>query len=762
MIIDPVNANGGGTQNIYVLMLSDILPTSTPVTQPPGAKGKVTVISPKNIGGYVSVADGKNTEVRADFEPSDLPTSAFNRPYSVNASGTVVFSPSQNSSGKEISVFKAEVKLPKDFGSPSKISGTETSEGKANRFFVSVADGAGRMRVVAINRQTSCEYPNGGDWAPDTECNISYVGGVDNGNLNFSGGASVTLDAPFAINEGKNINISGLGALAVNITSGGLKSGFVWRSFDDKNGSVQKTGDSAPAGGYYRRSLFPNPLKFRPKDKEGLSGSGETLGKFKLSESEETFSVTEKDSVWPKIYQATIDPPDVHVGDTQTLDIVVQAEAGQNIVSVVAEIETDKDTVNLPLALQGETAEADIRPNPYYVDKDSKLAIRTPEEMLALRSFAKQNLRGITAAAKADSSPKYTYSGSWIVKDTHDTKYHTTFIVTDSSGRVNKVTLAWSDACAIPNSGSWNLGTFGNCAISSTDGVENGTVTIATYTLTLTATFAFNPTQSVVLTSGAIVTGVNGRLVKTNLWKPDADIDNYPESNTQTAQDTAPANGRRRYLLNTAVDCNGGTPALYQNLSGYVDNDGDTYTVSAMVCSGATLPPGNSVPNGNDCNDSFPAGWQNRWQDMDGDNHAPNSLVYCVGNQAGYVDGVAGNSDCYDFNNTVYPGSTWYSIVNRGDGSFDYNCVNGEEKAWPNSASSGLGGGQCADIWNGCFPQSGNAGWSDIGGLGGGPPAPACGVSGYYETVNGGQYSGSGNFDCFVCPGAISNVQACY
>lgn len=520
VIIDPVDVAGGDTQNIYVLMVSDVLPTSTP-TLPPGTAGKIDVSSQATIRGYVSVADGKSAEIRTDFTSSTLPIGTFGQPYSVNASGTVLLSPSQGPSGKVISVFKADVTLPKAFGS-------------ANRFFISVSDATGRMRGVAINRQTSCEYPNGGDWSPAAECNLSYVGGVDNGSLNLSAETDITLDAPFAINQGKTVSISSLGSLAVNLTSGGLKNGFVWRAFDDKDGSAQKIGDGAPSG-YYRRYLFPNPPEFQPK------------GKFGLSESKETFSVTENASVWPKIYQAVIDPPDVHVGDTQNLGIVVQAEAGQKIASVVAEIETDKDTVKLPLALQGETAEADIRPNPYYVDMQSQLAIRTAAEM--------QNIASLGAnVAKAASSPKYTYSDSWVVRDTHDTKYHTTFIVTDSSGRINKLTLAWSDACGIPTGGNWTISAA--CALAFNDGVDNGSVTISggwTLTINSNVSFNFNPGQTITVAAGSSIVLGSGtsQIAKKYILYTDGDGDRYaPSGSTQTFSDSASISGyTRRYNL---------------------------------------------------------------------------------------------------------------------------------------------------------------------------------------------------------------------
>jgi hypothetical protein len=40
---------------------------------------------------------------------------------------------------------------------------------------------------------------------------------------------------------------------------------------------------------------------------------------------------------------------------------------------------------------------------------------------------------------------------------------------------------------------------------------------------------------------------------------------------------------------------------------------------------------------------------------------------------------VDNNEDCYDQNLLVHPGQTEFYTTDRGDGSFDYNCVSGEE-----------------------------------------------------------------------------------
>jgi hypothetical protein len=64
--------------------------------------------------------------------------------------------------------------------------------------------------------------------------------------------------------------------------------------------------------------------------------------------------------------------------------------------------------------------------------------------------------------------------------------------------------------------------------------------------------------------------------------------------------------------------------------------------------------------------------------DADGDGHAVNvSTTVCGPAPAHYITGPV--DDCYDSNKDVFPGQTKYFQVQRGDGSFDYNCNNAEE-----------------------------------------------------------------------------------
>lgn len=231
-------------------------------------------------------------------------------------------------------------------------------------------------------------------------------------------------------------------------------------------------------------------------DRKFVNEKGEKWGP--LPEGEYVFQVISAENAQPKFLEGVVDPPDVHVGDIQKFRIVVQSPAGIN--SVIANIETDNGTTTVPLEMTGEE----------------------------------------------------TWEGEWQVKDTHDTFYHTIFVARDAADRENSITIAWSDACGIPISGNWT--TTANCTISSTDGVDNGNVTIQTYTLTLNAAFARNPGRSVSINSGSIVIGSSGQLREAYLYMADSDSDGYPANSTQY---TGSASGRRRrsVLTSYTTDC---------------------------------------------------------------------------------------------------------------------------------------------------------------------------------------------------------------
>lgn len=79
-----------------------------------------------------------------------------------------------------------------------------------------------------------------------------------------------------------------------------------------------------------------------------------------------------------------------------------------------------------------------------------------------------------------------------------------------------------------------------------------------------------------------------------------------------------------------------------------------------------------------DCDDGDPAAWS-RWSaflDEDNDGHGvPVRTVTCLGETTQSPDSLSAlDDDCFDANGDAYPGSGRSRFVDRGDGSFDYNC----------------------------------------------------------------------------------------
>lgn len=303
-------------------------------------------------------------------------------------------------------------------------------------------------------------------------------------------------------------------------------------------------------GFFYRSSLERNKAI-----KEAVKIENQDLTKKKavVPSGSQDYKIIQPKDAWPKILGAKIDPPDVHIGDIQKFSIAVFNDVP--IVSVEADIETDNGNIKVPLSLVKSGAGLPAA-EPLYALSDNDVL----KDVRELGSIT-DNSSAVEAAPGS-----LTYAGSWKVRDTHDTTYHTTFIVTDSLKRKNSITIAWTDACGIPNAGSWTLS--GDCVISSADGVDGGNVVIpAGSTLTLNSSFVYNPGNNIII-NGALALGASGSLKKTYLWQIDADNDNYAASATQYAQDTAPAGGRRRSLLVTAqYDCNDASNTVYPGVT---------------------------------------------------------------------------------------------------------------------------------------------------------------------------------------------------
>jgi len=260
----------------------------------------------------------------------------------------------------------------------------------------------------------------------------------------------------------------------------------------------------------------------------------------------QVYQVSQAAEVWPKILQATIDPPDVHVGDTQKLSVIV--EDSVPVTSVEAQIQTDNETITLPLTLVGPVSKGELLPVKYAVDNDNHLVIL---------DGAKDTASNISSIAFAADLQKLKYEGQWVVRDTHNTYYHTTFTAKDEAGKSSSITLAWSDLCGLPISGDATISSV--CTISgATDGVDNGNLTVATsVALSAGGVLAFNSGFHITINSGGSIVICSGcSIKKTNLWVIDQDRDGYASGTVQYAQDSSsglPTGAVRRSIASSTA-----------------------------------------------------------------------------------------------------------------------------------------------------------------------------------------------------------------
>ena len=165
-------------------------------------------------------------------------------------------------------------------------------------------------------------------------------------------------------------------------------------------------------------------------------------------------------------------------------------------------------------------------------------------------------------------------------------------------------------------------------------------------------------------------------------------------------------------------DCDDGNPNIYPNTLEICGNGVDDN------CNGTE-----NEQNAVDCIDFF--------RDNDGDGYgAGTPECWCEpgGSNALYTASLSG--DCQDNRPNVHPGQTSYFQVDRGDGSFDYDCDNVESKEFNSEGSCSYWVFWCS---------LGDAGW--VGNV------PNCGASGYFlESSSNCNVSGLGCAENGVFP----------
>ncbi len=155
---------------------------------------------------------------------------------------------------------------------------------------------------------------------------------------------------------------------------------------------------------------------------------------------------------------------------------------------------------------------------------------------------------------------------------------------------------------------------------------------------------------------------------------------------------------------------------------GYTEDDGDCDDSNSAVKPGATESCNDTD---DDCNgtidDENATGCTTFYVDADGDGYGDDTsrgACYCDATGSYTVEN---KDDCYDGSSSANPGQTGYFGVDRGDGSYDYNCDGSQEKEYTGTAACPVG--VCALVTE-STPYT--EGW--VSGT------PACGVSGSYST----------------------------
>ena len=121
------------------------------------------------------------------------------------------------------------------------------------------------------------------------------------------------------------------------------------------------------------------------------------------------------------------------------------------------------------------------------------------------------------------------------------------------------------------------------------------------------------------------------------------------------------------------------------DLAGLVCEEDDTITFrnGTWQCSSATPPE-------EPCTTTY-------YRDYDDDGYGDPTKSQCLSSPTGLYTSTNAN-DCYDYNADAKPGQTEYFDINRGDGSYDYDCDGVEERLYFDVGSCQIVGTSCNAI----------------------------------------------------------------
>ena len=142
-----------------------------------------------------------------------------------------------------------------------------------------------RTKIVAINRKGEknqitltwtdpCTPPPCGNWTVDGSCVFSITNGVENGNVTgFDAAYTVTLNAPFIVNNGYSITINNGGSFAIG-TGGQIVFNEIYvRDADGDGYGLSNDQRAGSAAGYVARAL---KCAYDCYDANSLANPGQT------------------------------------------------------------------------------------------------------------------------------------------------------------------------------------------------------------------------------------------------------------------------------------------------------------------------------------------------------------------------------------------------------------------------------------------------------------------------------------------------------
>ena len=210
----------------------------------------------------------------------------------------------------------------------------------------------------------------------------------------------------------------------------------------------------------------------------------------------------------------------------------------------------------------------------------------------------------------------------------------------------------------------------------------------------------------------------------------DDDSDGFTENQGDCDDNDPTVNPGVPEVANNLDDnCNGvadeGTVNFDDDGDGFSESQGDCNDNNTAIAPNVTEICGNSIDD--NCNgtqdEQNATGCTTYNRDADLDGYGDPSLTECwcqPGGSTGEFT-VGNGNDCFDGNSQARPGQGGFFATHRGDGSFDYNCDNNQEKEFQTS-------GSCNGVTTIGDCTVNTVGWN-------GSP-PACGANGNYILDN--------------------------